>query len=376
MALAAMTATSFTACSDDESSTNTGKHSEVLQKVLSNYVDNTVIPTYKNLADAAIALQVTCDALYRASTPTQIQVNAAAGAWKEARIYWEQSEAFLYGPANDLGIDPHIDSWPLDKNMLDGMLADDNFDLSKYEPSLLGFHGIEYVLFRDGQARVISDIPVKELKFAALISGDLVTQCIRLEASWAGMDKVTSEKRMILEENEVVISENFADNFRIAGQPGSRFKTQKEALATIFDEGKHKTMIGICDEVGATKIWDTKNVLDVESWYSWNSKIDFQDNIRGIENICMGGVYYTASDNMRDESSSIYAYIKTLDSALAEKLKATIATTIGVDNKTGIGTLGEPFRNHLLDAEKRIAVDACTNLSNVLSAVKELIEEQ
>ena len=31
---------------------------------------------------------------------------------------WEQSEAFLYGAATAYGIDPHIDSWPLDKDKL------------------------------------------------------------------------------------------------------------------------------------------------------------------------------------------------------------------------------------------------------------------
>ena len=36
----------------------------------------------------------------------------------EARAWWEKSEAFLYGAATDFGIDPHIDSWPLD---LDGL---------------------------------------------------------------------------------------------------------------------------------------------------------------------------------------------------------------------------------------------------------------
>ena len=28
---------------------------------------------------------------------------------------WEQSEAFLFGPVDILGLDPNMDSWPLDQ---------------------------------------------------------------------------------------------------------------------------------------------------------------------------------------------------------------------------------------------------------------------
>lgn len=31
---------------------------------------------------------------------------------------YEESEAFLFGAATDFGIDPHIDTWPLDANGL------------------------------------------------------------------------------------------------------------------------------------------------------------------------------------------------------------------------------------------------------------------
>jgi hypothetical protein len=40
------------------------------------------------------------------------------------RKYWEQSEAFLYGPAAAHNIDPHIDSWPLDFNAMNALLND------------------------------------------------------------------------------------------------------------------------------------------------------------------------------------------------------------------------------------------------------------
>ena len=39
---------------------------------------------------------------------------AAALLWITAREPWETSEAFLFGPVADKGLDPNMDSWPLD----------------------------------------------------------------------------------------------------------------------------------------------------------------------------------------------------------------------------------------------------------------------
>jgi hypothetical protein len=123
-----------------------------------------------------------------------------------------------------------------------------------------------------------------------------------------------------------------------------------------------------------TKITDpvnSGNVLDVESWYSWNSKEDFQDNIRGIENSFLGGV----SDS-RDSKLSIYSYLYSLDPTLADKLKASVVSTIGEDGKSGIGTLIYPFRNHLSKAETQTAIDACNNLVSILDEASSLIQKQ
>jgi uncharacterized iron-regulated protein len=58
---------------------------------------------------------------------TNANVVAAAEAWKETRKHWELSEAFLFGAVADFGIDPHIDTWPLDEVQFKKLLVTKDF---------------------------------------------------------------------------------------------------------------------------------------------------------------------------------------------------------------------------------------------------------
>ena len=55
-------------------------------------------------------------------TGSQAALDKACSDWKTARAYWENSEAFLFGAAGDFGIDPHIDSWPLDEDAFNTLM--------------------------------------------------------------------------------------------------------------------------------------------------------------------------------------------------------------------------------------------------------------
>ena len=225
VAFGALMATGLTACSDNENhdGTQTGTLSEketALKEAITPYVNNTVIATYKNLADATIDLCEKCEAIEQAfanGSLSTAQIQAAGQSWKDARKYWELSEAFLYGAAGDYNIDPHIDSWPLDKASMEAMLSNPQ-QMAQMSPDyvgnnlgygLLGFHAIEYMLFQlnasetESQPRDISKFTQEETIYLSAIAGDLRNQCIRLEASWAGMDNVTSEKQNILTDAEL-----------------------------------------------------------------------------------------------------------------------------------------------------------------------------
>ena len=353
--------------SDEPQSTDTQK-----KAIITQYVNGVVVPTYRSLADRALELSDLCTQLRK--TPSQALVQQACDKWIEARKYWELSEAFLYGAAADYYIDPHIDSWPLQKNQLDNVLANttliaeldedgasaDGFATLGY--GLLGFHAVEYVLFRDGHARNVGDITENELIYNAAVAEDLAWQTVRLEAAWAGVDNVSNAKRTILSDAELEPSTNYGDQMITAGLPGnSAYKTQLDAMIQILQGASD-----ISDEVGNTKITDpvnSGNVLDVESWYSWNSIADFTDNLRSVRN-----AYYGSLDG-KVNSNSLAAYLSKNNPTVDTNLRAAIDEAINT-----VAAMPAPFRNHLTKAETQAAVDACNKCMAQLDAAIETLQ--
>lgn len=137
---------------------------EQLQPVVEQYVDGVVLPTYSLLETRVKALDAAVTA-FKAAPSDQGFINAC-NAWLSAREPWEKSEAFLFGPVDELQLDPNMDSWPLDQaqivNILNSGLYDnlnwgddDDDDAIEAVQSVRGFHTLEFLLFKDGQPRTV-----------------------------------------------------------------------------------------------------------------------------------------------------------------------------------------------------------------------------
>lgn len=163
----------FTACSSDDDNNGDNKHAEkeqAMQAITDQYVNNVVFPIYKSLASQTSTLYdqlVEAKSKFRAGTLSQSDIDRICDTFIAARSAWEQSESFLYGAATDFGIDPHIDTWPLDRTALAKALSSaeiiedlDDLDDGGIDNARalvgeqqLGFHGIEFIIFRDGKDR-------------------------------------------------------------------------------------------------------------------------------------------------------------------------------------------------------------------------------
>lgn len=137
-----------------------------LDAIVANYVDAIVLPTYRSLKEKNEALYNTAVAFR--SAPSDNAFAAACNAWLVAREPWERSEAFLFGPVDALGLDPNMDSWPLDQEQIVQILNSGNFDDLNWSDgdaddkieaaqSLRGFHTLEFLIFKDGQARRVQN---------------------------------------------------------------------------------------------------------------------------------------------------------------------------------------------------------------------------
>lgn len=372
--LCAVSAMGFVSCNDNNDPQPGGEElsekEQMFKNAMTPYVNNTVIPTYKGMADNAILLSKACDEIAEAfenNTLTTDMIKKAGEYWTLSRAYWEKSEAFLYGAASDYNIDPHIDSWPLDKNAMDNLLTDLragkewNID-NNAGYGLLGFHSVEYMLFElsaDGNTSNVhsTNYTKEELVYLTTVAEDLRNQCVRLEASWAGIDNVTEEKKSILEDAELEPTFEYGWSMINAGQGGSRYKTYQAAAEDLI-----QGCIDIADEVGNTKIGRPANGSSVEdknyieSPYALNSIVDFVDNIKSIQNSYCG---------IKSGDASISDYIKKVNPDLDAKMRAQIETAI-----KAIEAIPEPFAKTATGAEADKAVTVVgTDLVKVLNEV-------
>ena len=136
-----------------------------LEVIVSTYVDQVVLPTYTDLVDKTATLRQAIVIL--SNQPSSANFKKAADLWIDAREPWETSEAFLFGPVADLGLDPNMDSWPLDVDAIKGVMEsgkieelikwegeydEDNEDIEAVQ-NVRGFHTLEFLLFKNGKAR-------------------------------------------------------------------------------------------------------------------------------------------------------------------------------------------------------------------------------
>ncbi len=391
--------TGLVACGDDDDDNTTDPNAlnetELsIQQVTKQYLENVVFTTYTNLANATDDLYEQLDdakAKFRAGTLTQGDIDQICAKFLEARTYWEASEAFLYGPATTFGIDPHIDTWPLDLDALAVSLSNsaqvamlDNGDDgiayagAKLGQELLGFHGIEFIIFRDGKNRTLASLKAnetdeafegktvsgeQELVYAVAVAGDLRDKCFQLEVAWRGESAAKAHQERVEEcEFETQVGDlYYGENMLNAKKAGSTYATWQAVLIAIFDSG----CSNICAEVANTKIgnaWSGEDVNYIESPYSKKSFEDFYENISSIKNSLYGGINLSSAN-----ANSLLSLVQKKDAALATKLNTRLDAALKALDTCRKGTAFVDIINSgVKDANVQAAIDAINDLDDAL----------
>ena len=388
--------TSFSACSDDDDK-NEGKLTEkqtAMKELTEQYVNNVIYPIYSSLANqTSVLFEQLVDAKkkYRAGSLNQSDIDKICATFINARSAWEQSESFLYGAATDWGIDPHIDTWPLDRVALAKQLSSseiveelDDLDEGGIDNARalvgeqqLGFHGIEFIIFRNGKNRTLAALKgieddeafagrnisgEQELVFACAVAGDLRDKCYQLEVSWMG-SKAPKEHQDRVEEcefNTTVAGGDlyYGENMINATQAGSTMKSWRGVMGTILVSG----CSNICAEVAGQKIGQAYLGQDedyIESPYSQRSYYDFYDNISSIKY----SLYGQQSDEVH--AKSIMAYLQKYNSSMANELSSKLNAALkALDTaKKGTPFVVEPHSNNA-----KAAMDAINALDETLNS--------
>lgn len=391
--------TGLVACGDDDDDNTTDPNAlnetELsIQQVTKQYLENVVFTTYTNLANATDDLYEQLDdakAKFRAGTLTQGDIDQICAKFLEARTYWEASEAFLYGPATTFGIDPHIDTWPLDLDALAVSLSNsaqvamlDNGDDgiayagAKLGQELLGFHGIEFIIFRDGKNRTLASLKAnetdeafegktvsgeQELVYAVAVAGDLRDKCFQLEVAWRGESAAKAHQERVEEcEFETQVGDfYYGENMLNAKKAGSTYATWQAVLIAIFDSG----CSNICAEVANTKIgnaWSGEDVNYIESPYSKKSFEDFYENISSIKNSLYGGINLSSAN-----ANSLLSLVQKKDATLATKLNTRLDAALkALDNCRKGTAFVDIINSGVKDANVQAAIDAINDLDDAL----------
>jgi uncharacterized iron-regulated protein len=315
---------------------------DLYKQILENYVNSTIIPTYRSLAEAALEMRTANKALK--ASPTDENMNKASAAWMKARVWWEINEAFLFGPVgeNALDIDGHIDSWPLElEEIKKSIAAGGNIsgeDAWKLEAEVIGFHVTEYLLYREGKSRPISELTPSELNYLIAATDALVWDCVLAYVAWVGDENVSEEMKLVFRENPDVVAhlnenpsyQNYASGMKDASAFSNSFA---DAVSQIADGAAD-----IASEVGETKIaapYASGKVEEVESWYSWHSLDDYKNNIESIKNAYLGGVNSQTRTNV-SFSTYVAQVSPDLDNAIKRQIDDCISkiAAIGADGRS------------------------------------------
>ena len=331
--------------------------------IINQYVDNVVLPTYSDL-------KTKNSALYQAvvdfgDNPSNANFKAICDAWLTAREPWESSEAFLFGPVADLGLDPNMDSWPLDQEAIVKMLEsqqwnemewtgdyDEDDDAIAAAQNVRGFHTLEFLAFRDGQARTLTD---------QAVDGEAANAVYNASNANAWAQYMRNTAQLLVDDVTTLVdawNNGYADKFK--KHDGGDFTSGLSCIEQLIDG-----CIDIAGEVGQAKIGDPYDLYQsgktnealyaVESWYSWHSRDDYTNNIYSIRN-----AYYGSRDG-KINANSLSKLVAKYDAQLDADVKEAIE-----EAADAIQAIPQPFRNNINSKEAKAAMEACAELSDIL----------
>ena len=369
MAALAVTAMTAVSCDENSSEKELTEFELKCQTVNKDFVEKTVKPTYRALADADKLLVEQLGNL-----KNDADVELAGKYWKAARQDWEWSEAFLFGPAGDFGLDPHTDTWPFDKVKFDKYMAKyhpatdpDDAEMMAHniatEQNFTGFHAVEYLIFREGDSRKFADMTADEIWFAKTAAQDLYLSSIKLVYAWGG--EISEEEQALLDEVEFE-ADSYGDEIINAGKAGSRYSTILLATRQII-AGAQDIIGEVRDsKIGAPATGEDVNYI--ESPHAHNSIQDFYDNIMSCKHTLYGGWDVSGTEPVSASLLGVCLKVDAFKSAaenVMDKMEKALAAIKGMK---------PPFVKYYTDQSAKDAMAALDELDNSLSALDALIE--
>lgn len=309
------------------------------QEIISAISVNVNYAIYSDLSIKSINLHNAVQAFI--ANPNATNLTDCRNLWKAARSAWEQSEGFLYGPVATGNIDPRIDSWPVDYNAINDLLASTTdfsveANIDALDDALKGFHPMEFILWGSNGDKEFSEITTREKEFLLALSNNLKNLTAQLEWEW--------------NTNSL---DPYVDHFTTPNANNPYYADRKAVFLEMVN-----AMIGICEEVAEGKMGEPFLLQDPsleESPFSSNSMVDFTNNMISVRNVYLGSYAsngYGIEDLVRKHNLSLDNKIKTkINNALA-----------------ALGTITQPFGTAISTQQVQVqqSIDAIEDLKSTL----------
>lgn len=327
----------ITSCkkNDDNGTTDT---TALKKEILENAATNVCTASYTDLSSKADQLLTAINTL--TATPTEENLTACRNLWKSTRETWERSEAWLFGPVSSASIDPRIDTWPVDFNELNTVLAgsdvlDEDYieGLDEDHDALRGFHPIEYLLWGQDGNKTAAEYTDREKEYLIALAKNLKKLTAEAKTSWTG---------------------GYSALLATAGTTGNaEFPTTRVAYETIVD-----AMGGICDEVANGKMkepFEAQDPLLEESPFAQNSLTDFTNNIKGILDMYQG--------KFSTDGKGIEDLVRNYNLSLDQEIKAKHGTAIAA-----LQAITVPFGDAIVNQQQQVET-AMTKINELATAL-------
>ena len=348
-------ASSLVLTSCDKDKDNDVDINTLKSEVLENTAKNVIEFSYSEMLSKVNALKTSVADLV--ASPTDAKLTTARNNWKEVRAVWEKTEAWLFGAVATEDIDPRIDTWPVDFNEIDQLLASSTVldaayftrldqalessdeDIVDAANAMRGFHPIEYILWGEDGTKTAAKLATetRAKQYLVALTDNLQTLTKEVYESW---------------------SNGYSNQVAKAGNGSTEFATQKGAFVEIVE-----AMAGICGEVGDGKMGEPFNNQDPaleESPFSKNSLADFTNNIEGIMNIYQGKFGSRDGKGLED---FVQYYNKSLDLEIKAKHTAAINALKAITNPFGTALLASNSQSTLVQN----AINRINELAEVLN---------
>lgn len=330
------------------------------KEIIYNIGHRVILQTYLDFASKTGELSSSINEF--AKNPNEENLEKSKKMWRNARIPWESSEAFLFGPVDSLGIDPQVDTWPLNRLDLEliiksGRTLDVDF-VRNLGTNLQGYHTIEYLLFGNGLTSnnkplsAFNNIELQYLESTAIL---LAEYAQNLANAWS--------KQYNPEDPQ---SPGYVEIVTLPSLQNPIYNSERAVLGELI-----RGMIQILDEVGNGKISDPfgsdidhANVELDESPYAWNSLADFSNNLRSVLSIYTGAYGNSKGPGIKD-------FVAQKNIALAQKIEFEILKSIQLIQKIA-GENSMPFRQAILNVDGRKRVQQAIEQ---ISKTRQLMEQ-